>query len=142
MHVKVYGQQWWWSYEYDLNDDGTPEVITANELVLPVDQDVQLDIESRDVIHSFWIPELAGTRDAVPGRVQTTQMHATKVGEFYGQCKEFCGLSHANMRAKAVVLSQADFATWLEEQQRPAEKPEDGSQAAQGLETFTGKCAS
>jgi cytochrome c oxidase subunit 2 len=142
MHVKVYGQQWWWSYEYDLNGDGTPEVITANELVLPIDQDVQLDIESRDVIHSFWIPELAGTRDAVPGRVQTTQLHATQVGEFYGQCKEFCGLSHANMRAKAIVLSQADFAKWLDDQQKPAEKPADGSLAAQGLETFTGKCAS
>jgi cytochrome c oxidase subunit 2 len=142
MHVKVYGQQWWWSYEYDTNGDGTPEVITANELVLPVDQDVTLDIESRDVIHSFWIPELAGTRDAVPGRLQTTQIHATSVGEFYGQCKEFCGLSHANMRAKAVVLSQADFATWLAEQEQPAAKPADGTDAAIGLETFNAKCAS
>ena len=142
MHVKVYGQQWWWSYEYDLNGDGTPEVITANELVLPVGQDVQLDIESRDVIHSFWIPELAGTRDAVPGRVQTTQVRADKVGTYFGQCKEFCGLSHANMRAKAVVLSQADFDTWLQEQEQPATKPADGTKAALGLETFTGKCAS
>jgi cytochrome c oxidase subunit 2 len=142
MHVSVYGQQWWWSYEYDLNGDGKPEVVTANELVIPVGQDVQLDIQSRDVIHSFWIPELAGTRDAVPGRVQTTQIHADKVGTYFGQCKEFCGLSHANMRAKAIVLSQADFDTWLQEQQQPAAKPEDGSLAAQGLETFTGKCAS
>jgi cytochrome c oxidase subunit 2 len=142
MHVKVYGQQWWWSYEYDTNGDGTPEVITANELVLPVDQDVTLDIESRDVIHSFWIPELAGTRDAVPGRIQTTQVRATSIGEFYGQCKEFCGLSHANMRAKAIVLSQADFAKWLDEQQQPAAKPADGTEAALGLEAFNAKCAS
>jgi cytochrome c oxidase subunit 2 len=142
IHVKVFGQQWWWSYEYDLNDDGKPEVITANELVIPVGQDIQLDIESRDVIHSFWIPELAGTRDAVPGRIQTTQVHAEKVGEYYGQCKEFCGLSHANMRAKAIVLSQADFDAWLQEQQEPAPTPEEGSAAALGLETFSGKCAS
>jgi cytochrome c oxidase subunit 2 len=142
MHVKVYGQQWWWSYEYDLNGDGTPEIVTANELVLPVGQDVQLDIQSRDVIHSFWIPELAGTRDAVPGRVQTTQIRADKVGEYYGQCKEFCGLSHANMRAKAVVLSQADFDKWLQDQQKPAATPASGTDAALGLATFSGKCAS
>ena len=73
MEITVYGQQWWWSYEYDLDpdeDDG-PEIITANDLVIPVGSDVTLNLESRDVIHSFWIPALNGTRDVVPGRTHS-----------------------------------------------------------------------
>src|SRR4051812_49416315 len=69
MTISVFGQQWWWSYEYDTNGDGTPEIVTANELVVPVDTDIELLVQSRDVIHSYWIPALFGTRDAVPGRI-------------------------------------------------------------------------
>jgi cytochrome c oxidase subunit 2 len=142
MQISVFGQQWWWSYEYDTNHDGTPEIVTANELVVPVDTDVELLVQSRDVIHSFWIPALFGTRDAVPGRVQYVEMKATKVGEYDGQCKEFCGLSHANMRAKAVVLSKDDYAKWVADQSKDAVAPSAGTAAADGLTQFKTKCAS
>ncbi|MEO7556656.1 MAG: cytochrome c oxidase subunit II [Acidimicrobiales bacterium] len=142
MTIDVYGQQWWWSYEYDTNSDGTPDIITANELVLPAGVNVHLRIQSRDVIHSFWIPALNGTRDAVPGRVQPLEMRADQPGEYDGQCKEYCGLSHANMRARAVVLSQDDFAKWVASSEKPAATPAAGSQAAAGLDVFNTKCAS
>ena len=74
MKISVFGQQWWWSYQYDVNGDGIPEVVTANELVIPAGKPITLEVQSRDVIHSFWIPALNGTRDAVPGRVQTLQI--------------------------------------------------------------------
>jgi cytochrome c oxidase subunit 2 len=142
MKVDVYGQQWWWSYEYDLNGDGKPEIVTANELVIPVDRKVELRVHSRDVIHSFWIPALAGTRDAVPGRTQYLEMEAGQIGVYDGQCKEYCGLSHANMRARAVVLSQSDFDRWLTDQQKDASAPPSGSLAAAGLDVFKTKCVS
>jgi cytochrome c oxidase subunit 2 len=142
MKISVYGQQWWWSYEYDLNGDGKPEIVTANELVIPAGEKIELQVQSRDVIHSFWIPALAGTRDAVPGRVQLLELEADKPGEYEGQCKEFCGLSHANMRARAVALSRDDFDQWVRDQQQDAPTPADGTQAAAGLAAFKAKCAS
>src|SRR4051812_2342627 len=136
MKISVYGQQWWWSYEYDLNGDGTPEIVTANELVIPAGVPIELQVQSRDVIHSFWIPALAGTRDAVPGRVQILELEAAQPGEYDGQCKEYCGLSHANMRARAIALSQGDFDKWVQGQQQDAATPADGTDAAAGLATF------
>jgi cytochrome c oxidase subunit 2 len=141
MKISVFGQQWWWSYQYDVNGDGIPEVTTPNELVIPVGQPVTLEVQSRDVIHSFWIPALNGTRDAVPGRIQTLQIVADQPGVYQGQCKEFCGLSHANMRARAIALSPSDFQTWLSEQQEGPRTPAAGSQAAAGLDLFKAKCA-
>ncbi len=141
MKIEVFGQQWWWAYQYDFNGDGKPEIITANELVIPVGKPVELEVQSRDVIHSFWIPALNGTRDAVPGRIQTLEVTADQTGVFDGQCKEFCGLSHANMRARAVVMTQDDFNTWVSQQEQNAATPPAGSQAAAGLTTFQAKCA-
>ncbi len=142
--IDVYGQQWWWSYEYHLdgNEAGTPQIITANELVIPAGRPVNLRVQSRDVIHSFWIPDLGGTRDAVPGRVQPLQLEASQPGQFFGQCKEFCGLSHANMRARAIALSSSDFDQWVNSNRKDAAKPADGSAAADGLALFQQKCAS
>ena len=123
MEITVYGQQWWWSYEYDLDDDDEPEIITANDLVIPAGVDIALNIESRDVIHSFWIPALNGTRDAVPGRTHSLVLQADEPGVYDGQCKEYCGLSHANMRARVVALSETEFQTWVEQQQEEWEEP-------------------
>ncbi len=135
--VDVVGQQWWWEFDYP--DQG---IVTANEMVIPVGQNVQVRISSRDVIHSFWIPALNGKRDAVPGRVSSITFHADQAGEFWGQCTEFCGLSHANMRIRAVALSPQDFDAWVANQQKPAVDPADDAAKA-GHDTFTARgCSS
>jgi len=142
MQINVYGQQWWWSYEYDINNDGQIDIVTANELVIPTGKKIELHVRSRDVIHSFWIPALAGTRDAVPGRDQLLELSADKPGRYDGQCKEYCGLSHANMRAVAVVMTPDDFDSWVQGQLPDAAPPAAGTEAAAGLDAFKTKCAS
>jgi len=105
--VQVYGQQWWWEYRYDVDHDGNyNDIITANDLVIPAGRQVALSIKSRDVIHSWWAPALNGKKDAVPGRTQPLTVEAYKPGEYIGQCTEFCGLSHANMRIKVVAMTE------------------------------------
>ena len=136
MNITVVGQQWWWEYQYD-----GMGIVTANELVIPEKTKVRLRITSRDVIHSFWIPKLNGKRDAVPNRYHTLNLEADTVGVYDGQCTEFCGLSHANMRMKAVSLSKDDFDTWVANQQQNAAKPTKDSMAAKGEEVFTANCA-
>ena len=112
MIINVTGQQWWWEYDYPVqNEYGiTQPIITSGQLVIPAGTKVLLRQTSRDVIHSYWIPALNGKRDAVPGRVHLNRIEADKPGIYAGQCTEFCGLSHANMRMEAVALSKADFA--------------------------------
>jgi cytochrome c oxidase subunit II len=124
VHVRVVGHQYWWEYQYldsEPSDDHVPEVLfaTANELVIPTQRDVALYVTSIDVIHSFWIPSLAGKQDAVPGREVRMLMAADEPGTFLGQCAELCGLSHANMRAVAIAYDAAGFETWMAEQQAP-----------------------
>lgn len=136
LEVAVIGQQWWWEFNY--NDNG---IITANEMVIPVDTDVYLSITSRDVIHSFWIPRLAGKKDAVPGRVHKLNIRADKPGDYWGQCTEFCGLSHANMRIRVRALSKDDFATWEADQTKPYVAPTDEA-LKRGEAAFVAKCAS
>jgi cytochrome c oxidase subunit 2 len=127
LKVEVIGHQWWWEYKYDNG------VVTANELHIPTDRPVLLDLRSVDVIHSFWIPKLAGKRDVVPGRINHLTIEATEAGEYLGQCAEYCGLSHANMRAKAIAHEPADFDRWVADQM--ADSANDGS-AAEGRELF------
>lgn len=145
VEVEVIGHQWWWEYRYDLDDDGEFEIVTANDLIIPADEKVRLNITSRDVIHSFWAPKLNGKRDAVPNRWHPWNLHADEPGEFIGQCTEFCGLSHAEMRLKVIALDRADFDAWVEEQQQDAitYAEDDTSQEAMGYRVFTGQlCAS
>ncbi|MDE0580828.1 MAG: cytochrome c oxidase subunit II [bacterium] len=141
--VTVIGQQWWWEYQYHLDGDTdtAPDFVTANELVIPVGVDVALDIKSRDVIHSFWIPKLNGKRDAVPGRSHDWVIQAEEPGRFRGQCTEFCGLSHGYMKMVAVALPRAEFAQWRDNQITPADIPEEGTQAGEGWATFSQQCA-
>ncbi|MDE0579271.1 MAG: cytochrome c oxidase subunit II [bacterium] len=142
--VTVIGQQWWWEYQYHLDGDidSPPDFVTANELVIPVGQDVALDIKSRDVIHSFWIPKLNGKRDAVPGRSHDWVIQAEEPGRFRGQCTEFCGLSHGYMKMVAVALPSAEFAQWRNNQMTPAEAPAEGTPEGEGWATFSQQCAS
>jgi cytochrome c oxidase subunit 2 len=140
MEVTVYGHQWWWSFEYDLDGDGEVDIITANELVIPAGTEIVLNIESRDVIHSFWVPSLNGARDAAPGRTHTLVLESDEPGEFYGQCKEFCGLSHANMKMRVVALPMDEFLTWTDQQQEDAPMLAEGDEGFAGQELFTQLC--
>ena len=132
MEVTVIGQQWWWEYRYDVDHDGQDDIITANDLVIPAGEPVNLTITSRDVIHSFWIPALNGKRDAVPGREHPLLIEADEPGVFRGQCTEFCGLSHGYMRMRVVALTQADYAAWQANQLRGRRSPTEGELALRG----------
>jgi len=141
MVINVTGQQWWWEYDYPVQDEYgiTKPIITSGQLVIPVGTKVLLRQTSRDVIHSYWIPRLNGKRDAVPGRVHLNRLEADEPGIYAGQCTEFCGLSHANMRMEAVALSKEDFAAWVAAQLAPYEAPEEG-QAKEGETVFLNQC--
>jgi cytochrome c oxidase subunit 2 len=121
--VAVKGHRWWWEFDYP-----GYKVATANELHIPVDTVVQIDLDSVDVIHSFFVPQLAGKTDVVPGAINHMWLKADKVGVYHGQCAEFCGLNHANMRFTVYVDSKADFQAWLANQMRPAVKPQTPQQ--------------
>lgn len=143
LRVTVVGQQWWWEFQYHLDGDTStpPDIVTANELVMPVRQQVPLEITSRDVIHSFWIPRLNGKRDAVPGRTHPWVIEADEPGRYMGQCTEFCGLSHAYMRMYAVVLEPAEFEEWVQGQLVDAAPLQEGDPGFEGQELFLANCA-
>lgn len=118
LRVEVTGKQFWWEVVYR-SADGRP-VVLANEIRLPKGQRVEIALKSADVIHSFWIPSLAGKMDMIPGRTNRLSIEATKAGTYRGPCAEYCGTSHALMALSAVVMEPDAFAGWLEEQSRPA----------------------
>ncbi len=144
--VKVEGQQWWWQFSYDLDEDGHYDIVTANDLVIQTGEEVNLEIHSNDVIHSFWIPQLNGKKDAVPGRIHEWRISSDEPGIFYGECVEFCGLSHANMQMRTIVLTPSDFERWKQEQlagQAAAQTaPAEGSAEAAGAALFETHCIS
>jgi cytochrome c oxidase subunit II len=120
LRVDVAGRQWWWEFKYpDL------KVVTANELHIPAGQVIAFNLHAPDVIHSFWMPQLGGKRDVVPGRVNRITLTADESGEYPGQCAEYCGMSHANMRFRVIVHSKADFEKWVAGQQGPPVQPTD-----------------
>ncbi|WPZ34408.1 cytochrome c oxidase subunit II [Thalassobaculum sp. OXR-137] len=131
--VRVTGEQWWWRVEY-LPEDGEP-VVSANELRLPVGARTEIKLGAAKVIHSFWVPNLAGKMDMFPGRETRMAVEPTRTGEFRGQCAEFCGTSHALMAFSVVVMQPDDFAAWLESERADAAEPADAS-AARGREVF------
>ena len=139
--IKVEGQQWWWQFSYDVDEDGTADIVTANEIVIPVGEEINLEIHSNDVIHSFWIPQLNGKKDAVPGRIHHWRISSPEPGIFYGECVEFCGLSHANMQMRAVVLNSNDYEAWVQQQLQPASIPTSAA-AKRGYELFGRHCVS
>jgi cytochrome c oxidase subunit II len=151
--VVVVGNQWWWEYRYyfegfnpdtdydpaidpsidAVNFEGktakSPEIITATQLVVPEKTEINLTITSRDVIHSFWIPKLNGKRDAVPGRMSPWKLEADGPGVYFGQCTEFCGLSHSRMRMQVVAMTEDDFQNWADTVVQGAKAPTPESQA-------------
>jgi cytochrome c oxidase subunit 2 len=122
LSVRIDGRQWWWKIEYRENGS-TPSFTTANEIYLPVGEPVELLLSSADVIHSFWVPRLAGKQDLIPGRVNRLVVEAEERGVFRAQCAEFCGLAHTQMALYVIAVPPEEFQDWAERQRRPAELP-------------------
>lgn len=167
--IVVVGQQWWWEYQYHFGDveltaqrvETLPEadITTATQMVIPVGMEIELEITSRDVIHSHWIPALNGKRDAVPGRQSAPwKIQADEPGIYFGQCTEFCGLSHSRMRMQVIALPMEEFQEWVTAQMQglelspstqeyvaqlaAGETPAVADAEQRAVDTFRTKCAS
>jgi cytochrome c oxidase subunit II len=123
--VEVIAHQWWWEFHYP-----TLGVETADEVHIPTGQVIHFELFSKDVIHSFFMPQVGGKRDVIPGQENQITLVANIPGEYYGQCTEFCGDSHANMRFRVFVQTPADFQQWVKHQLGPPVKPTSGPAAA------------
>ena len=124
--IAITGHQWWWEVEYE---DAVPSrrVVTANELHIPTNRPVVLKVTSRDVIHSFWVPNLQGKRDLIPGYTTAIWLQADRSGVFRGQCAEFCGMQHAHMALDVVAESDQDFEAWLDAMRQPGRDPAEST---------------
>ena len=131
LRVDVVGHQWWWEFKYP-----TLNITTANEVHIPVGQTVAFYLNAPDVIHSFWVPQLGGKRDVVPHRVNRLVLTPDTPGEYQGQCAEYCGMSHANMRFRAIVDTKEDWDKWVTGQQTPPVESQDPL-AQKGKEIFS-----
>jgi cytochrome c oxidase subunit 2 len=125
LHVEVTGKDWWWAVRYP--DGG---VVTANELHLPAGQSVDNRLNSDDVIHSFWVPQLAGKEDVIPGQPNHLRFTPETAGTYARRCAEFCGLQHAHMGFRVIVESPADFGRWLARRETPRSVPVSDEAAA------------
>jgi cytochrome c oxidase subunit 2 len=140
LSIHVIGHQWWWEIEYE---DSIPQrrVRLANEIHLPVGQRVLVKLDSHDVIHSFWVPNLAGKRDLIPGHHTQTWIHADRPGVYRAQCAEFCGLEHAKMSLFVVAESRERFTAWLDAQRASPLPPTDTLAVRGRLVLESGSCA-
>jgi cytochrome c oxidase subunit 2 len=137
--LQVTAAQWWWNVDYR---DATPSRTfrVANEIHIPVGRPVRIELASEDVIHSFWIPQLGGKMDVIPGQTNVTWLEADRAGVYRGQCGEFCGAQHAHMAMEVVADTPEAYRAWVEHQLQaavsPADEPERHGQAA-----FLANCA-
>lgn len=132
--IDVTGNQWWWEVQYERDVPGMG-FTTANEIRIPVGAQVLLRLHSNDVIHSFWVPNLAGKMDAMPGRVNSLLVQADNAGVFRGQCAEFCGAQHARMAFFVLAQPRDEFDAWMAQQRTPAATP-TSELGRRGLEIF------
>jgi cytochrome c oxidase subunit 2 len=132
IQVAAVGHQWWWEFDYP-----NQHVVTADTLYLPQGAVVNVDLISRNVIHSFWVPSLTGKTDVIPGHLNTKIFRADVPGEYRGMCAEYCGTQHAHMNFNVVVLTTNDFNAWVSNEQQHAQTPTDAL-ALQGQKIFTG----
>ncbi len=130
--IEITGRQWWWQVRY-LSTDPRQQFDTANEIHIPVGQPVRLKLVGGDVIHSFWVPQLAGKMDAIPGQINETWIEASNPGDWTGQCTEYCGVQHAKMLLRVVAETPSGFAAWRAHQ---LAKP----QVAAGHAVFESHC--
>lgn len=141
--IQVIGHQWWWEFRY-VSDQPDRSFTTANELHIPVGQPVRLEIETADVIHSFWVPALMGKVDTIAGQRNVSWIEADTPGAYRGQCTEFCGQEHAGMGLLAIADPPDAFAAWWDHQLEGPELPRSEAllaRALQGEAAFTRHCA-
>jgi cytochrome c oxidase subunit 2 len=136
VHIEVIGHQWWWEVRYR-GAQPADAFTTANELHVPVGRPVVVKLNADDVIHSLWVPSLAGKKDLIPGRTTTLQLRADRPGRYRGQCAEFCGYQHAFMAFEVIADPPEVFDAWLAAQRRPAAEPGDAI-ARRGRDVFLG----
>ncbi|HSU93786.1 MAG TPA: cytochrome c oxidase subunit II [Gemmatimonadaceae bacterium] len=132
--IEVTGRQWWWEVRYP-SPDPQETFVTANEIHIPVGEPVALRVRSADVIHSFWVPQLQGKIDVIPGQTNTFWLRADSAGVYRGQCAEYCGIQHAHMALQVVAQPRAQFESWVAQQRAPAPAPTD-SLASAGRDAF------
>lgn len=132
--VRITGHQWWWEVRYP-KDDPSQSIVTANEIHVPVGEPVKVELDSLDVIHSFWVPGLAGKRDLIPGRPSELTLIADKPGIYRGQCAEFCGYQHAHMAITVIAESREAFDAWQSRQNTAASAPA-GEEERRGQQAF------
>jgi cytochrome c oxidase subunit 2 len=139
LHIQVTGHQWWWEARYGpaANEPMSDQFVTANELHVPVGRPVVVTLKGADVIHSLWVPSLAGKKDLIPGRTATLQFRADRPGVYRGQCAEFCGFQHAFMGFQVFADPPADYAAWEQRQRQEAATPSDGT-LQRGQQVFLG----
>ena len=140
LSITITANQWWWDVRYN-SADASKTLRTANELHLPVGVPVRISLNSNDVIHSFWVPSLAGKQDLIPGRENDITLVPSKIGIYRGQCAEFCGTQHAHMALVVNVDSYADFLKWWSHQLQPASAPTAPLAQAGYRYVTTGQCA-
>ncbi len=130
--IDVIAYQWWWAFEYPDED-----VVTANEVAIPVGRKVKFNLRTVDVIHSFWVPRLGGKIDMIPNRDNWLWLQADEPGQYWGQCAEFCGESHANMKFRVFAYEEDEFQAWLEDHRADAAEPDPEDElAVTGAELF------
>lgn len=129
--IDVIAHQFWWEVRYP-----DENVVTANEIHVPVDRTVEIRLTSTDVIHSFWVPPLHGKIDMLPGKTNTLSLRPEETGTFRGQCAQFCGAQHANMALLVIVEEEEGYQEWVAHQSEPAAEPDEGSTVARGKEIY------
>jgi cytochrome c oxidase subunit 2 len=139
VHIEVIGEQWWWRVHYR-DERGGVDFVTANEIRIPAGQPVELALTSTNVLHSFWVPNLAGKLDMIPGRVNRLRLQADHPGVFRGQCAEYCGGPHAKMAFYVIAEEPETFAQWRDAQRRAAAAVED-EVLRHGRTLFLSHCA-
>jgi cytochrome c oxidase subunit II len=132
LEVRAVGHQWWWEFDYP-----SQNIVTADSLYVPRGETIQVDLVSNNVIHSFWVPQLAGKTDVIPAHNNVMWFTADTAGTYIGQCAEYCGTEHANMKFSVVVYNPDQFNTWVSSQQQAAANPTSGL-ALQGQQIFKG----
>jgi cytochrome c oxidase subunit 2 len=136
--IEIIGHQWWWEVRY-LGADRSPDFVTANEIHIPVGLPIRFKLDSADVIHSFWIPKLAGKTDVIPGQTNFAWVQADSAGDFSGMCGEYCGAQHAHMALHVIADELTDFDAWRRNQMTVSAAPQSAT-LQHGLEVFTTNC--